>query len=131
MTKYYSKLLYGIAILLMMFLRVAAGNMFSVKSLFLPDKALTLVAIFGKICVSIYAFISGFGLWKTYEKLEDKSIQNLSVVIIKRLVKFWKVYWPICIMVAIEKVIFDPFEFVKNMIGLSTSYNPACWYVVY
>lgn len=63
-----SKALSGIAILLMIALHVLAGSMYTDKSIIFPDEMITFGATFGKVCVSIFAFISGYGLTYSYKQ---------------------------------------------------------------
>lgn len=142
MQKTDSKIIAGTAIILMIFLHLLAGDMYPRKSIMIDDSIITSIAQFGKICVSLFAFISGYGLWKIYQsqmgpiKLTGINfIQKTAKIIFIRIKKFLIVYWPICLLGAIIKVIYEHefslIELLKNAIGKSWSYNYTWWYVRY
>lgn len=146
-TKEQSKALQGIAILMMLY-----HHLFSTpEALGIPYISLLhfgeinvelKMAWFFKICVGIYAFISGYGLCKSLylnnlNKSTDKfylTCINEYKLIIKKLWSFYTQYWLVFIIfvpigfIFFNKIfIFD--EFILNFIGLSSSYNGAWWYV--
>lgn len=142
MDKQESKMIAGVAIILMILLHVAGGNAFDTKSLLFDNDTITRVARFGKICVSLYAFVSGYGLWIRYKlgyAHEDsraiKRIFKIYIEILKRLFRFYIVYWPFVILGALLTTIFEQrfnaAELIKNAVGLSWSYNAAWWYARY
>ena len=95
---------------------------------------------FGKICVSLYFFLGGYGL---YEVSKKKKIDVLSRI--KKLyIEYWKVFLifvpigfiffsnqPIYTEAEYISRIFSNFnieEFIKNLIGVSSSYNGVWWF---
>lgn len=96
----------------------------------------TLAAYFGgfsKICVAIFAFLSGYGMYYTYKKHEsiiDGYKHNLH-----KLINFLLTYWLIicCFYIPIMKVSgvlrFDLKDFVLNLFALRTTYIRIAWYV--
>lgn len=135
MSKCESKMLAGIAIILMIILHVMAGNLFEHKSILLSDDMITSFARFGKICVSVYAFLSGYGMWTKYMQFnKNLEIHELIAMILKRIRNFYSFYFPIVVLVAVIKFPKEGISYVvmlKNIIGLSWSYNAAWWYVRY
>lgn len=86
------------------------------------------IGIFAKICVPIYLFVSGYGLYYCYkEKVEYKSI-------LKRALNILKIYWIIMILfliigIMIGKREFNFIEFVQNVLTISSSYNGEWWFL--
>lgn len=135
MSKLESKMLSGIAIILMIILHVMAGNTFVRKSFLFSNDTITQFASFGKICVSIYAFLSGCGMWTKYKQFNHNlGIKELFAIIFKRIRSFYLEYIPIVAIVAITRLpknSFSVIEMLKNAVGISWSYNAAWWYVRY
>lgn len=143
MDKQESKMIAGAAIILMILLHAAGGNAFDTKSLLFNNAAITGAARFGKVCVSLYAFISGYGLWIRHKQGrvgEDSSsvikrIFKIYIAAFKRLFRFYIVYWPFVILGAFLTIVFEQrfavTELIKNAVGLGWSYNAAWWYVRY
>lgn len=134
LTKEKSKIIYGCAACLMVF-----HHLFGFPDR-IPDTYVsvldfeffhieTLLSYFGKICIALYAFISGYGLMKKAQKVSD--VFRMSVNQIK---KFYVHYWTVFI-------IFVPYAFwkgiyelelrtlLKNICGLNCTYNAEWWYV--
>jgi hypothetical protein len=119
-----------------------AGSAFPVKGIVGNHPVIGEAARFGKICVSIYAFISGYGLWTQYKQRcvahENEEVNDSKALIrsvLLRLRKFYLVYWPFVFVGAAvtfwQKGIFSGAELLKTLVGLSWSYNAAWWYVRY
>ena len=85
-----------------------------------------LAAAFGKLCVAIFAFNSGYVLWQLPEKFS--SWRQVS----GRLIHFMESYWFVCAIFLVIGILShdrlpDIAEFVRNLFGLST--GPAYLYV--
>jgi len=101
------------------------------------------LAQFGKVCVSLFLFVSAYGLTLQYSKVFDKPITETFKFMIKRFVKFYANYWvvflifvPIGIFVfgrslqdaygAANPVVPAIFDFLG--LQLWRSYNPTWWF---
>ncbi|ALS18150.1 acyltransferase family protein [Clostridium butyricum] len=143
LTKENSNLLQGIAILMMLYhhlfciperLNTNYISLLDINNINIELK----LAWFFKICVAIYAFITGYGLYIVANKIEsnnviDKLIKDYKLIL-KKLINFYKQYWIVFIIfVPIGFIFFyrefNFFEFIKNFIGISSSYNREWWYV--
>lgn len=84
----------GIAIILMVLLHAIyhAPKGVVVTYAFLPQNIVLNVAGMGKICVSMFAFVSGYGLWKSYGKKKTSSNKWTMGQLFKLLSKFWFVW---------------------------------------
>lgn len=93
-----------------------------------------LIGEFGKLCVGIFLFLSGFGLYKSYESKGYFTFQQG----IKRGINFFTLYWIIfLIFIPIGLKFFDDTlrytwntkQFFYNLLGLIHTYNGEWWFV--
>ncbi len=141
-----SKALQGLAILMMLY-----HHLFSTPEALGIDYVSLLnfnginvelhMAWFFKICVGIYAFVSGYGMLRAFESKRTRAdsfthslLYDLKTVLYK-LFSFYKVFWAVFIIfVPIGFVFFNKSfelkEFILNFFGLSNSYNGAWWYIL-
>lgn len=154
LTKDNSKILQGIAILMMVYHHIFIdGNLWCINegtslinifNFINIGKAATAqmnFAWFCKICVAIFAFASGYGIFiqlenKTKEKIDLKEMYKYCF---KRFLSFFKsfiicfLFFNICIILTTPKGegSFDysfP-NFLINALGLRTDYNGTFWYI--
>ena len=98
----------------------------------------TLLSYFGRICIAMFAFLSGYGIQK--KVLSNLNQQKCGLrytyrTVANHLLKFYSRYWvvffvffPIGIILTVY-----PFNFVhffKGVLGLTTAYNAEWWYIV-
>jgi len=105
------------------------------------------LAWFCKICVGLFAFISGYGMYYVLNRQNDSDIleqESFFGYLIKsfqkvcrKLGRFYLQYWyvlfiitPILFLFVNPSDVFDLKEFIRNMTGLSSSYNGSWWYVL-
>ncbi len=86
---------------------------------------------FGKLCVAIFIFMSGFG---TYLALSGKS--NLFKKIGKKIFGVYKKYWavffvfiPVGMLLGVERIKVDAKAFLLNLTAIDTSYNGEWWFI--
>ncbi|MED4207625.1 acyltransferase, partial [Neobacillus mesonae] len=93
-----------------------------------------LIGQFGKLCVAIFLFLSGFGLYKSYE---SKGYFTFRVAA-KRAFHFIKIFWiifllfiPIGLFFFNEdtRYVWDSKEFLYNFFALVYTYNGEWWFV--
>lgn len=102
------------------------------------------MAWFFKICVGIYAFVSGYGLFRSMKSAKEKSnttgfIDSLICdykVVLKKLLRFYFDFWLVFIIfIGVGFVFFNKEfvlkDFLLNFFGLSNSYNGAWWYIFF
>lgn len=136
-TKDKSQLLYGIGIFLMVYHHLFAfPERISVPYVMLFDFSFlgieTMISYFGKFCVALYAFLSGYVL--TLRIDDNKNIKDIFLIVLKQLRKFYITYFIIIFTfiplgIVLGKIDFNIVELIKNMIGISCSYNAEWWYV--
>ena len=138
------KILYGVAILLMLFHHLFCIperlNSNYISFLIIDGKNIEVcLAWFAKICVAIYAFISGYGL---FIKFDNPRYDNLNIIELvslqykKIIIKIWsflKLYWLVfSIFIPVGFIFFnykfDTIDFILNFFGLRTTYNLEWWY---
>lgn len=102
------------------------------------------IGMVGDVCVSLFLFISGYGMSYTLNKVDLSGGGNLFKEVLLRFIKFYFSYWPVfLVMLAIGVFIFHiPLVeddtnylhttkvFFSNFLGLSaySSYNATWWY---
>ena len=95
-----SKMLQGLAILLMVYHHLFGKRVVSsfslLNTLFNADVEYR-IAVFCKICVAIYAFVSGYGIYKSisqnqYKNNKERFVSNCSYCL-KHVISFMKKYW--------------------------------------
>lgn len=87
------------------------------------------LGLFSKICVSIFLFLSGYGMYITYF---NKKINSASIK--KRVQSFYLKYWFIFIIfitlgIIIGKVSANSKELFLNFLGISSSLNGEWWFI--
>lgn len=147
-TKEQSKIIQGLAILMMLYHHLYADSQalgvsyYSVLNFGKINLEL-LLAYFFKICVGLYAFVSGYGLFisaKSNDSISNslsfgKRLKEEYILIIKKLFSFYKSFWLVFIIfVPIGFIFFRRdlvlTELLFSFLGLSTVYNGAWWYVL-
>ena len=136
-TKKQSVMIQGIAVLLMMYhhfflnpseLALSYGNIELVKS----------TAWFGKICVGMFAFVSGYGIYYGLSALQNERLLTALRLsyrsILLRLLRLFGKYWYVLLVFkaidfGIRKEPFYPAEFWKNFFAIDVSYNGTWWYM--
>lgn len=88
------------------------------------------IAIFARICVPIYLFVSGYGMYHYYKNKSEVKYKDL----LKRILNILKIYWVILISflvigIFLDKQEFNLGEFIKNMLTISYSYNQEWWFL--
>ena len=138
-TKQESRLLQGIAVCLMVFHHLFAfperiGVPFSSVLDFSSLHIETLVSYFGRLCVAIFAFNSGYGMRKRVSDLNQYNIFAGYKDIVYRLWNFAKRFWAIFIVfigLGLFMGIYQwrPIQLLKSLFGLSYQYNAEWWYI--
>ncbi len=142
LTKEHSKMLYGLAIVLMV-----VHHLFSMPSRMHCEinslvgiNVLEKIGWFCKICVAIYAFISGYAIYQKCHIKEGEAISffnrlgNYCSNVTKQIWSFIKRYWIvfaifITVGFATGKLSFEWKTFGKSLLGFDNSYNSEWWYV--
>lgn len=138
MTAKKSSSIKGIAIALMLIHHLftwGQADYISIASIILPNNLTVegFFGVFGKLCVTLYLFLSGYGYSSKYLKEV-----RCSVSIYESLATAWKVYRKYLLVL----VFFLPYGFINkiypydiktifvNLIGFNTSYNKECWFLL-
>lgn len=135
--------MYGTAILLMIYhhLFKTIGSLdcdiLTIPSLFGMDYYYPqVIAWFGKICVAIYAFISGYALsTKVAHPVHHNSLHSKITISLKQIRKLYIKYWIVFVLfvgmfgvLGWTKIAFDV-KGVLNLLAIRFDYNGAWWYV--
>lgn len=139
-----SLILKGIAICAMLWHHLFSGVPRDISLTFSP--LVVELALFGKVCVAIFLFVSGYGLTVRLQNdiaKGDMSIKTTLNMMIRRFVKLYANYWPVFILfVPVSYFVFHRsfaeaygsddifYHFIMDLLGLggSISYNPTWWF---
>lgn len=137
LSKTHTAKLYGLASLFLVFHHCFIDtNKMPYHSLFgdAGDQMLNSISWTLRICVTIYSFISGYGIAKKYQNMKNISgggyILNSFSILFKFYLRYWTVYF---ILIPIGIIFFNlPFDtstFLKGMF-LGKAYCAEWWYVI-
>ena len=126
-----TKFIKGIAIILMFYHhlfcfpdRIGGVSYFSLFSL-QGHTAANIIGSFGKICVALFVFLSGYG---TY--IATDGMNGVTGVITKKICRLYKTYWevfvvfiPLCFLVGAPNVNKSLRTLILNFTGLEITYN--------
>lgn len=133
-----TKIIKGVAICLMLYhhlfaypMKVVDGNIFISLYTFGETTLSTYIGQFGRICLPMFVFLSGYGIYLSSRKCED--VQGLVLRQMLGLYRsFWKVFF---IFVPLSVLVFgirpQPVqrELIYNFLGLSYSFNKEWWFI--
>jgi len=134
-----AKLLQGIAVSLMVFHhlfdfpdRIHVPYVSLLNFSFLGLEAL--IASFGRICVAVFAFSSGYGLRKNAGDLNQYSLLSGYKSMLCRLWTFAQRFWIVFVFfigfgLFLGRYQWHPTTLLKNLFGLSFQYNAEWWYI--
>lgn len=110
--------------------RIAPGNEFLPLIRFGDTNLAYIIGHAGKLCVAIYLFLSGYGLYITVMKNGRFTITN----VFKRLKKLYINYWVILFIFvpigfAIGVKVFNAREFLYNFFAIDLTYNGEWWFL--
>lgn len=97
----------------------------------------TFVAYFGRICIAVFAFSSGYGMRKRIANVSKSTgiLKNYQTVLMQ-LLKFFSRYWavffvfvPIGFLLKVYPL--EGIRFLKGALGSGYGYNEEWWYVGY
>lgn len=145
-TKEQSKALQGLAILMMLYhhlfstpeaLGISYTSLLNINGINVELK----MAWFFKLCVGIYAFVSGYGLCKGVMARDfgnDSFVGRLKkdyIFVLKKLLSLYTQYWLVFVFfVPIGFIAFGKqfvlSEFILNFLGVESTYNGAWWYML-
>lgn len=130
-----SNQLKAIAILMMLFLHLfnkPFEGLFQ-PLLFIGNQPLSYyISLFGDACVPIFCFVSGYGLYFSYQSNKLNYKKNNQTRILKLYINYWIIV--LLFAVALGFVLQKPgfpgnwIEFLLNFSALDNSYNSASWF---
>lgn len=131
-SKNQSSIIKGLAIILMVIHHTFAfpdriSNVNYIPIIFNIDRY---IAEFGRICVFMYLFLSGYGLFYCAERDNGITYKNIIDRVIKLLSKYWLIIFlfiPVGIILGVYS--FNINQFLMNFFTLSYSYNQEWWFI--
>lgn len=137
-TRRQSSELQGIAILLMFFHHFFMEMPSDPTPWFLNPGLAVKLAWFGKICVALFAFVSGYGMYYVLQREEKtgffRGLRKDYRTVLRQLFAVYRKYWLIfALFPGIELLTgarpFEPKEFFLNFFAVSTTYQATWWYM--
>ena len=95
----------------------------------------TIMAYFGRICIAVFAFSSGYGMRKKIVNARRNTglIRNYQTVLMQ-LLKFFSRYWMVFFVfvplgILLKVYPFQPIDLLEGSLGNGCQYNEEWWYV--
>ena len=127
----------GIAIILMLVHHLftwGQAEYISISAIILPNNLTVegFFGVFGKLCVTLYLFLSGYGFSSKYLKSNGNTVK-----VFESISTAWKVYRKYLITLAVfipygiihEIYLADATTLIENITAFNTSYNQECWFL--
>lgn len=138
-TRRQSSVIQGAAILLMLWHHFFSDlELYGDRLLFWNGEAVQSGAWFGKICVGLFAFVSGYGMFYVLGRGEEnrffpRLVQDYKAVL-RQLFSLYRKYWLVFFLLpGIELLVgvrgFEAGEFAANLFAVSSTYQPTWWYM--
>lgn len=139
-TKEDTQLLKGLAILLMLYHHLFAfpnriPKNVALISIVFPngETSAYLIGSFGKICVALFIFLSGYGIYCSLCHHNQNDLRHYVFHRLKSIYfSFWKVFLifiPLCMILNITPVKKSFLHFIANFLGIIITYNGEWWFL--
>lgn len=89
------------------------------------------IGTFGKICVALFVFLSGYGTYIAAKKTTESENAFIANKIKKLYFVYWKVcavFIPICMFFDVKQVTKNAYDLIGNVLGIHISYNLEWWF---
>ena len=95
------------------------------------DKTISFfIGDFGKICVCIFIFLSGYGTYYVYKNNTNDLIKKKLKSLYKCFLRVFIIAIPISLLLHDKQVVFGFKELLYNITGWSTTYNGEWWFIM-
>ncbi len=117
--------------------RTSLFDIFEFMNFYNDASVQMLIAWFCKICVAVFAFTSGYGIYIQLNRKCDGSYRSIYRYCLSRLWSFYKKFLIAFLFFNGYQILFDQSHhfdyslpnFILNMLGLRASYNATLWYI--
>ena len=141
-----SVMLQGLAAAMMLYhhLFIRPDMLFVEYSTLLGETREIRLALFCKLCVAIYAFVSGYGMCSVFLRAASEGKKGMRfftllrqdyTLVLQKLLRFFSIYW-FCVLLyfACENLFLGKekplSELLPNLLALSDSFNGSWWYAL-
>lgn len=141
-----SVMLQGLAAAMMLYhhLFIRPDMLFVEYSTILGETREIRLALFCKLCVAIYAFVSGYGMCSVFLRAASEGkgemrfftlLRQDYILVLQKLLRFFSIYW-FCVLLyfACENLFLGKekplSELLPNLLALSDSFNGSWWYAL-
>ena len=138
LTKKHSTMVQGIAILLMLYHHFFL-NPEAVPGISYGNLSLTMhTAWFGKLCVGLFCFVSGYGMYHVCTRCNHRTLKTFLVeafsTCLSRIGRLFIRLWAVILVVKgltlfFQGSFFDQRELLLNMFAINLTYNGSWWFV--
>ena len=141
-----SVMLQGLAAAMMLYhhLFIRPDMLFVEYSTLLGETREIRLALFCKLCVAIYAFVSGYGMCSVFLRAASEGkgemrfftlLRQDYTLVLQKLLRFFSIYWFCVLLYFICENLFlgkeKPLsELLPNLLALSDSFNGSWWYAL-
>ena len=141
-----SVMLQGLAAAMMLYhhLFIRPDMLFVEYSTLLGETREIRLALFCKLCVAIYAFVSGYGMCSVFLRAASEGKEEMRfftllrqdyTLVLQKLLRFFSIYWFCVLLYFICENLFlgkeKPLsELLPNLLALSDSFNGSWWYAL-
>lgn len=141
-----SVMLQGLAAAMMLYhhLFIRPDMLFVEYSTLLGETREIRLALFCKLCVAIYAFVSGYGMCSVFLRAASEGKEGTRfftllrqdyTLVLQKLLRFFSIYWFCVLLYFICENLFlgkeKPLsELLPNLLALSDSFNGSWWYAL-
>ena len=141
-----SVMLQGLAAAMMLYhhLFIRPDMLFVEYSTLLGETREIRLALFCKLCVAIYAFVSGYGMCSVFLRAASEGKKGMRfftllrqdyILVLQKLIRFFSIYW-FCVLLyfTCENLFLGKekplSELLPNLLALSDSFNGSWWYAL-
>jgi len=121
----------GVAILIMIFHHLFLGilqmaDAYGINCFPISQNRIHGLAVFGKVCIYMFAFVSGYGLWIDYSRTRDS--KSVGKWMIERYIKTFSAYWFIFVIEFIYHIVNT--NLIQSAFFANYSRFEGCFYVL-
>lgn len=134
-TKEQSSVIQGIAVLLMI---LHHSSIYAEGIYFLNTELAVRLAWFGKICVALFAFVSGYGMFYVLRREQEMRFFPRLLgdykAVARQLLSVYRKYWLVFFLIPGTELLrgarsFEAGEFFRNLFAISSTYQETWWYM--